>query len=134
MAMTPSGIPVSAATQATKQRWNCSASSDGEDVAEMIVRRRAIRERPEAAQQVELLAAEQGDIGDGFGTGQHGEQAEEQDLVQRVGHLPLLARVLQILEITQKNNGLVECRAIRCRVFHGSSPACESRVAIDSAL
>ena len=27
MAITPSGAPVSAATQATKQLWNCSASS-----------------------------------------------------------------------------------------------------------
>jgi hypothetical protein len=31
----------------------------------------------------------------------------------------LLARVMQILAMTQKNQRLVECRTIRRRVFHG---------------
>src|ERR1700728_1703896 len=107
---------------------------DSQDVTEVVVRRRALRERPEATQQVQLLAAEQRDIGDGVGTRQHGEQTEDQDLLQRVVHLPLLARILQIFEMTQENDRLVECSAIRCRAFHGSSPACESRAAMDSAL
>ena len=51
MAITPAGMPVSAATQATKQRWNASASRAGEDVAEVVVRRRAVRERAEAPQE-----------------------------------------------------------------------------------
>ena len=62
-----------------------------EDVAEMVVCRRATLERTEAPQKLELLSAEQGDIGDRLGTGQHGEQTRRQDLVQRVGHLALLA-------------------------------------------
>ena len=85
----------------------------------MIVRWRAVLERAEAAQKLALLAAEQGDIDEGLGPGQHGEQAEQQDLVERVGHLALLARVLQVLEIAQKNHRLGECRTIRRRVFHG---------------
>ena len=56
----------------------------------MIVRRRAVRERAEAAQKTELLAAEQGDIDEGLGSGQHRKQAEEQDLIERV-RLPCLA-------------------------------------------
>ena len=95
---------------------------DGENVAEMIVRRRAFVERTEAAQQAKLLAAEQGDIGDRLGAGQHGEQAKKQDLLQRIVHLPLLARILQVLEITQENNTLVERCATRCGACHGTSP------------
>jgi hypothetical protein len=57
----------------------------------MVVCRRATLERTEAPQKLELLAAEQGDIGDRLGTGQHGEQTRRQDLVQRVGHPALLA-------------------------------------------
>ncbi len=72
---------------------------DGQDVAEMVVCRRAVLERAEAAQKPKLLAAEQGDIGEGLGPGQHGEQAEKQDLVERICYLALLARILQILEI-----------------------------------
>ena len=106
----------------------------GQDVAEMIVRRRAVLERPEAAQKLELLAAEQGDIDEGLGPGQHREQAQQQDLVERVGHLALLARVLQVLEMTQKNNRLVECGTIRRRVFHGCPRPANRGVAMDSAL
>jgi hypothetical protein len=71
-----------------------------QDVAEMVVRWCAVLERTEATQKLAFLAAEQGDIDKCLGPGQHGEQAEQQDLVERVGHLALLARVLQVLEIT----------------------------------
>ena len=55
-------------------------------------------------------------------------------LLQQVVHLPLLARILQVLEMTQENDGFAERRAVRCRVCHGSPPSCESRVDMDSAL
>ena len=95
---------------------------DRHDVAEMVVCWRAVLERTEAAQKRAFLAAEQGDIDEGLGPGQHGEQAEKQDLVERVGYLTLLARVLKVFEIAQKNHRLVECGAIRRRVFHGCPP------------
>ena len=63
----------------------------GEDIAEVIVRRRAIPERPEAAQKLKLLDAEAGDIGEGLRPGQHGEQTQQQDLIERIGHLAGLA-------------------------------------------
>ncbi len=85
----------------------------------MVVRRRAILERTEAAQKLALLAAEQGDVDHGLGPGQHGKQAQEQDLVERIAHLALLARIFQILEIAQKNHRLVERGTSRCRVVHG---------------
>src|SRR5208282_6514209 len=92
----------------------------GEDIAKMVVRRRAVGEAAEAAQKVQLLTAEQGDVGDGLRAGQDGDQAEEQDLFQRVVHLPPLAGILQILEMTQKNYGFIKRRAVRCCVPHGS--------------
>ena len=91
----------------------------GEDIAKMVVRRRAVGEAAEAAQKVQLLAAEQGDVGDGLRAGQDGDEAEEQDLFQRVVHLPPLAGIFQIIEMT-KNYGFVKRRAVRCRLRHAS--------------
>jgi hypothetical protein len=73
---------------------------DRQDVAQMVV---CVSERPEAAQKSELLAAEQSDIDERLGPSQYGEQAEQEDLIERMGHLALLARVMQILAMTQKN-------------------------------
>ncbi len=71
----------------------------GENVAEVVVRRRPVCERPEATQQVEFLLAESRDIGEGLRPGQHGEQAQEQDLVERIDDLPGLPAIRHIFEI-----------------------------------
>src|SRR3954466_6219423 len=105
-----------------------------QDVAEMIVCWRAVLEWTEAAQKLALLATEQGDVDKGFRPGEHREQTEKEDLVERVGYLALLARVLQVFEIAQKNNRLVECGTIRRRVVHGCPPLSEPRRPMDSAL
>src|SRR3954453_5785997 len=67
----------------------------GEDVAQVIMRRRPIAKRPEAAQKRELLRPEPGDIDKGLGPGQHCEQRQHQHLVERIYHLASLARVRQ---------------------------------------
>jgi hypothetical protein len=85
----------------------------------MVVRRRAILEWAKAAQKLALLAAEQGDIDEGLGPGQDSEQAEKQDLVEWVGYLAVLARVLQVIEIANKHDRLAECGTIRRHGFHG---------------
>src|SRR4051794_20258478 len=105
-----------------------------QDVAEMIVCWRAVLEGTEAAQKLALLATEQGDVDKGFRPGEHREQTEKEDLVERVGYLALLARVLQVFEIAQKNNRLVKCGTIRRRVVHGCLPLSEPRRPMDSAL
>jgi hypothetical protein len=46
-----------------------------QNVAEMVVRRRAVPERAETPQKLAFLAAEQGNIDEGLSSGQHGEQA-----------------------------------------------------------
>src|SRR4051812_12956814 len=71
----------------------------GEDVAQVIVRRRPIAKRPEAAQQRELLRPEPGDIDKGLGPGQHCEQRQQKHLVERIHHLAALARVRQIVKV-----------------------------------
>jgi hypothetical protein len=65
------------------------------------------------AQKRALSAAEQGDIGEDFRPSQHRKQAERQDLVDRVGYLALLARILEVLEIAQENNRRVKRGTVR---------------------
>ena len=47
----------------------------GENIAEVVVGRRAILERAKPAQQGQLFGSEQRGFGEAFGPGQHGEQA-----------------------------------------------------------
>ncbi len=132
MAITPSGAPVSAAPQATKQLWNCPSSR----TARMSPDGRVQACRPcrsEPAQKLALCAAEQGDIDDALGSGQHGKQAQEEDFVERVGYLALLVRILQVFEIAQKNDRLVKRGTIGRWIFHGCPRISEFRGVIDSA-
>ena len=78
----PLGAPVSAATHATKQRWNCLGVERGEDVAEMIVRRRSVAKRPEPAQQFDLLLAEACDINESLRSRQHRQQTQQQHFIE----------------------------------------------------
>ena len=87
MAMTSAGVLVSAATQATKQRWNALGVERGENIAQMIVRGRAVAIGPEPAQQIELLLAKAGDVGEGLRPRQHREQAQQQDFIERINDL-----------------------------------------------
>jgi len=85
-----------------------------QDVAEVVMRRRsklgtrpceagmgslrrgAVLERPEAAQKRALLLPERGNVDDRLGSRQHGQQAQQQDLVQRIHHLAALPWIRQI--------------------------------------
>jgi len=107
---------------------------DCDDVAKMIVRGRTVLERAEAAEEFDFLDAEEGDFGEGLGARQNRDKAKKQNLVERIGHLALLAWIVQILEIAQEYDGFVERNTVRCRGVHGRSPACESKGVIDSAL
>jgi hypothetical protein len=61
MAITSAGVPVSAATQETKQ----ARVERRKNIAEVIVRRRSIAERLEPAQKIKLLLAEPRNIHEG---------------------------------------------------------------------
>jgi hypothetical protein len=93
-----------------------------EDVPEVIMGGRSIAERPEAAQQPELLLAEPRDIDERFRSGQHREQAQQQHLLQRVDHLSALTRVRQILEVIEKHDRFAEHAAVARRIVHRHPP------------
>ncbi len=93
----------------------------GQNVAEVIMRRRAVEKRPEPAQQIELLLAKARDINERLRPRQHRQKAQQQHLRERIDHLAGLPRVRQILEIVQENNRLVERRQLRIRPPHRSS-------------
>ena len=76
MAMTSAGGPVNDGDPGDEAALELLGIERGEDIAEVIVRRRTIAERPEAAQKRELLVAEAGDIGEGFRPRQHRQQAQ----------------------------------------------------------
>src|SRR5215813_313525 len=102
-----------------------------ENVAEMVVRRRSIPERQEPAQQCDLLLTKSRDIDEGFCSGKHREQAQQQDLIKRIDHLAALPRVRKVLKITQKNN----CFALRRKVRrHRPLPNPNQRAMTDSEL
>jgi len=67
----------------------------GKDVPEPIMARRIKRQ---------LLLPESGDVGKPVRSGKHRDQAREQDPVEPIDHLALLARVPQILKMGEKNN------------------------------
>lgn len=71
----------------------------GENVAEVIVGRCTVLEGAKAAQEVELLLAEEGDVDEAVGPGEYREQRQQQDLGQRILDFPTLAPIVQILEI-----------------------------------
>jgi hypothetical protein len=106
----------------------------GEDIAQMIMRRRAFAERTEPAQQSQLLLAEAGDVGDGFRPGDHRQQTQQKHLRERVFHLRQLPTIGQIFEIAQKNNRLGDRRRIASRSIHPGHPRAKQRTSTDSAI
>jgi hypothetical protein len=102
----------------------------GEDVAELIMRRRAIRERPEPAQKREFPRPEAGDIDEALGPRQNRQQADQQHLIERVDHLAPLPRVRQRPEMIKKNNRFIQST----RRVHHATPLPNQRRPMDSEL
>jgi len=65
----------------------------------VVVRGSAGLERPEAAQKLALLLAEAGDVDDRLGSSQHGQQAQQQALVQRIHYFAALPWIRQTTEM-----------------------------------
>jgi hypothetical protein len=94
----------------------------GEDIAEVVVRRRAVAKRTEPPQKRQLLAPEAGNIDEGLRPGQHREQTQQQHLLERVRNLATLARVRHVLEIPQKNYRFAKCLTVRRHAVHRRPP------------
>ena len=92
-----------------------------EDVAEVIVCRRTIAKSSEPAQKIKLLATEAGDIDEGLRSSRDREQAQQQHLVERMGHRPRLGRVRHVPEIFQNNNRLAIRLATSCAALREST-------------
>ena len=91
-----------------------------EQIAELIVARRALLERPEAAQEIELLLAERGDLDPAVGSRQDGQQALQQHLIQGISDFAALARVLKVFEMLKPLNNLIKgLRSLGLGVGHG---------------
>ena len=71
------------------------------------MRRGAVLERQEAAQELQPLLAIDRNIHPAVGTAEHRAQTQQQDLLQRIEDLGLLARVVQISETVQELDGVL---------------------------
>ncbi len=98
----------------------------GEDIAELVMRGRAVLEGPEAAQEVDLRLAKERNFGERLGAGENGEQAQQQDFIERINHFALLPAIRHVLEILQKNRGLGQRRDPCPAHFHRNPPSRES--------
>ena len=94
----------------------------GKNIAEVIVRRRAVAKRPEPAQKPNLLVAEAGNIDDGFRPGQNRQQAQQQHFVERIRYLATLPRVRQVSKMGQKDYGLAKRPTVCRRAIHRRPP------------
>jgi hypothetical protein len=104
-----------------------------ENVAEVVVRRRSIAERQEAAKKLDLLLAEPRDIDEGFRSGKHSEQAQQQHLFERIDHLAALPRIRKIRKTLQKNKRFAVRPKSRTRL-HRVLRKSNQRITTDSAL
>jgi len=59
------------------------------------------------------LTPKKGDLGEAFGAGQHAKQAQQQDFIERIGHLGLLKRIRQIGEMSDKDHRFIKCLTVR---------------------
>ncbi len=76
-----------------------------DDVVERVVRRDAVAERQQAAQEGELLPAPQPDFDEVLGAGQRRAQHQQHDLRQRVEHLARLPWVVECREMVEQREG-----------------------------
>jgi len=105
----------------------------GKNIAEVVVGRRSVAKRPEPAQKVDLLLAEPGDIDERLRSAQHRQQTQQQHLGERIDNLAGLARVGQILEVIEKNNGFAQRRKFSGNRLHRILRKTNQRITTDSA-
>jgi len=79
----------------------------GKDVAKLIMGRRAVLERREAAQEIPPLFTEFGNLHPAVRTAKDCDQRQKQHFGKRIENLYNLSRIRQILEMGKKNNFLV---------------------------
>ncbi len=91
----------------------------GENIAEVVVARRAVGEWQKAAHESQLLLTEPREIGETFSARQQGEQ---QNLIKPVGHLSRLPMIGPTSEVTQENSRLEIRRRPRASLLDRPAP------------
>lgn len=87
-------------------------------------------EGSKSTQQVQLLGPEAGDLDKALRASEHRDQAQQQDLIERIDHLAALPRTLKILKMIRTNNRLIQ----RTRRIHDSLHQPNQRLLLDSTL
>jgi hypothetical protein len=126
MAMTSTGVLVSAAYPVNEATLESVSVERSENIPEGIMRRRTIGEGQETAQKPQLPFAEPRDIGEALRAGQHGKQRQQQHFIEPVNHLAGLPGVGQLLEIIQENRCLGNPSEIPSRIRHCRAPPSDS--------
>lgn len=130
--MTSAGVLVSAATQATKQSWKASVER-GKDIAEMIMRGRAVHIGPKTPQQIDLPLAKSRDVGKCLRPRKNRQENQQQHFRERVILFTDLMMILQLTEIVEKTGRLGNfCKA--CPVGIDRPPPATQWITTDSAL
>ena len=106
----------------------------GQDVAQVVVRRRSVLEGSEASEKGQLMPAEPGYVRDRLRPGDDGQQAQQQNLIERIFDLAALPNVQQISEIAQEDDCFVKRPDFLDRTLHRNPPICESVDFDDSEL
>ena len=106
----------------------------GQDVAQVVVRRRSVLEGSEASEKGQLVPAEPGYIRDRLRPGDDGEQAQQQNLIERIFDLAALPNVRQISEIAQEDDCFAKRPDFLGRSLHRNPPIGKSVDIDNSAL
>jgi hypothetical protein len=70
----------------------------------VVVRRRSIRKPPEASEKSQLMPTEPGNVRDRLRAGDDRQQAQQQNLIERIFDLAALPDIRQILEIIKEGD------------------------------
>ena len=92
------------------------------NLADPIMRWRAVEEWANPAQKRQLLVAKTGDVGEGFSSRKHRQQGSKKHLVKRIDDFHGLTRVRQLIEMAEKNGRLTNRSTICCRGIHCCPP------------
>lgn len=96
-----------------------------EDQAELVMARRAVRKRQEAAQKSELLPAEQCDAYPAIGPAQHRAEGQKQHFVEWIEHLERLARIGQLGKMAGREvEGLADRVTDKCAMCPSGTNSC----------
>ncbi len=104
----------------------------GQDVAQLVVRGRAVVEASKTLKERQLGPAEARNVGHRLRSRQRRSQQQKQHLLERIGDLPFLSIVRQVLKMRQENRRLLQSPGRRVPFRHRPILQANQRTATDS--